>query len=247
MSETPTAAATRPKPAKGAGKKYAGLTRNQWLIAGGVFVAALGYILWKRHQASTAAASTGSTAATNQGSNECTDANGNPVDCNEAFAAELAAMQNALDQLGANSGAGGGSSGGGTAGTTTPVTTDGGTGATSTTQPSGTATSTSGTTATKTGTGTVATKPAAPATPGNVHATSVTRSSITVAWNKVPNATSYRIRVTYQSQLVKQQTATGTSATISGLGADHTYGVHLAAVGPGGTSPEGDVQIKTAK
>ena len=243
MSETPTATATRPKAP--AGKKVAGLTRNQWLITGGVFVAALAYILWKRHQA--AAAGTASQQPTNQGSNECTDANGNPVDCNEAFAQELAAMQNALDQLGANSGAGGGSSGGGGTTGTTGTSSDSGTGATSTTQPSGTATSTSGTTATKTGTGTVATKPAAPATPGNVHATSVTKSSITVAWNKVANATSYRIRVTYQSQLVKQQTATSTSATISGLGADHTYGIHLAATGPGGTSPEGDVQIKTAK
>lgn len=244
MSETPTATATRPKPpAKGAGKKYAGLTRSQWLITGGVFAAALAYILWRRHQA--AAAGTASQTPTNQGSNECTDANGNPVDCNEAFAQELAGLQNALDQLGANSGAGGGgSSGGGTTGTT--GTTDGGTGATSTTQPSGTATSSTGTTATKTGT-TTAAKPAAPATPTNVHATSVTASSITVAWNKVSDATSYRIRVTYQSQLVKQQTATGTSATISGLGADHTYGVHLASVGPGGTSPEGDVNIKTAK
>jgi hypothetical protein len=90
VSEQPTARATRPPAARPGtpGKKYAGLTRNQWFIAGGVFAAALAYILWKRHQASTAAASQSPTSA---GSNECTDANGNPVDCGELTASELAA------------------------------------------------------------------------------------------------------------------------------------------------------------
>ena len=45
MSEQPIAQA-RPggaPPGKG-GKKYAGLTRNQWIITGGVFVAVLAYL-----------------------------------------------------------------------------------------------------------------------------------------------------------------------------------------------------------
>ncbi len=106
-------------PGKAPGKKYAGLSRNEWFIVGGVFAAALGYVLWKRHQAAAAAASS---ATTNAGSNECTDANGNPVDCGEETAEELAALQNQLDQLqgsGSGSSGGGGSYWGGGTGTTT--------------------------------------------------------------------------------------------------------------------------------
>lgn len=110
MSEQPTATATRPA-ARPKGKTYGGLTRNQWLAVGGVFAAALGYILWKRYEAAKASAST-STAT----SSECTDANGNPIDCAELDAQELAALQNQLDQLqgqgyGGGSGSGGGSYG----------------------------------------------------------------------------------------------------------------------------------------
>ena len=244
MSEQPTATAAKPAAPKGAaGKKYAGLTKQQWYIAGGVFVAALIYIVWRNKK--NAAASTAGTTATNQGSNECTDANGNPVDCNQAFAQELADLANAMDQLQAQGGGAGGSGVTGTVGTvpaTVPTTT---TGAPATTQPAGTPVTSTGATATKTAPS--SSKPGPPPTPGNVHATKVTSSSITVAWNKATGATSYRIRVTYQSQLVKQQTTASTTATISGLGADHTYGVHLASVGPGGTGPEGDVQIKTSR
>src|SRR5215472_13521047 len=136
MSEQPTAAPPRAKP--GQGKKYAGLTRNQWLITGGVFVAVLAYFVWKRRQASQAA----STAATNQGSNECTDAQGNPVDCNQAFASELAALQNELDQLGQGGALGGGAGGSGAGGG------DGSTG--TVVQPSGTPTSSTGATSTGT-------------------------------------------------------------------------------------------------
>ena len=243
MSEQPTATAAKPAAPKGAaGKKYAGLTKQQWYIAGGVFVAALIYIVW-RNKKNAAAASQGQAAA-NQGSNECTDANGNPVDCNQAFAQELADLANAMDQLQAQGGGAGGSGVTGTVGTvpaTTPTTT---TGAPATTQPAGTPTTSSGGTATK---APPAAKPGPPPTPGNVHATAVTKSSITVAWNKVTGATSYRIRVTYQSKLVSQQSSASTTATISGLGADHTYGIHVASVGPGGTGPEGNVDIKTAK
>jgi hypothetical protein len=248
MSEQATAAAAAPpKPGKGQGKKYAGLTRNQWLIGGGVFIAAIVFILWRRAQAAkTAASGSGTTSA---GSNECTDANGNPVDCGELTAQELAALQNQLDQL-QSQGYGGASGGGGSAGaagpngTAPPATTTTGTGATGVTQPAGTPVTSGG--AASTGTKT-ATKPAAPPAPPGVHAVKVTASSITVAWDKVTGATSYRIRVTYQSKLVTQQVTASTTATISGLGADHTYGIHVASTGPGGTGPEGDTQIKTAK
>jgi len=114
-------------------------------------------------------------------------------------------------------------------------TTGGGTGATGT----GTGTSTSGsTTSTTTKPPSATAKTPAPAVPSGVHATKVTASSVTLAWNKAANATSYRVRVTYQGKLVSSASANGTSVTVSGLGADHTYTFHVASVGPGGTSAE---------
>src|SRR5215472_12787765 len=206
MSEQPTAAPARPKP--GQGKKYAGLTRNQWFIVGGVFVGALAYILWRRHQAASAA----NTAATNQGSNECTDASGNPVDCNEAFASELAALQNELDQIGQGGALGGGGSGGSGAGGTTG---SDGTGATSTTQPSGTPTSSGGTTSTGTKT--------APKTAGAISglaSSNVTKTSFTAKWNAASNATggyAYIVRDLASHTQVKSGSTHSTSVTVSGL------------------------------
>ena len=106
---------------------------------------------------------------------------------------------------------------------------------------SATGTGTSGTGSSSTGTTTATKTPAktaAPAVPTGVHATKVTASSVTLAWNKAANATSYRVRVTYQGKLVSSASSNGTSVTVSGLGADHTYTFHVASVGPGGTSAE---------
>jgi hypothetical protein len=80
--------------------------------------------------------------------------------------------------------------------------------------------------------------PSAPAMPSGVKAGKVTSSSIAASWPKVAGATSYLVRVTYQNKLVKQETVKTPAATIAGLSPDHTYTVHVAAVGPGGTSPE---------
>jgi fibronectin type III domain protein len=91
-----------------------------------------------------------------------------------------------------------------------------------------------------------ATKP--PAEPAGVRATSVTATSVTLAWNSVANATSYRIRTTYQGRLVKQQTAFTASATVSGLIPDHTYTFHVAASNSAGTSAETNgPAVKTPK
>ena len=238
MSEQPTSTSTPARPGqKAPGKKYAGLTRNQWFIVGGVFVGALAYILWKRHQASTAAAAS-TTAPTNQGSNACTDANGNPVDCNELFAQELAALQNSVDQLGAQSGGGGGGTyggGGSTTGTTgTTGTTDGGTGATSTAQPSGTPTSSGGSTSSGTKT---ATKTAGAITGLSAPAGSITKTSFKVQWKAAANATSYAyiVRDLASHTQVQSSTTTATSVTVSGLksGIDYNFGVQGLPGGPG--------------
>ena len=86
------------------------------------------------------------------------------------------------------------------------------------------------------------------AAPTGIHATNVTSSSIALTWGKVTGATGYRVRVTYQSKLVTSQNVSGTSATISGLGADHTYTVHVASVNGAGTGAESNgPAIKTTR
>jgi Fibronectin type III domain len=225
MSEPATE--TRPAPGGKGGKKYAGLTRTQWYITGGVFAAVLGYLLWKRHQAAAAAAAGAATGgAANQGSNECTDANGNPVDCNQAFASELAGLQNSLDQLGAASGAGGGgSTDTGTVGTTPPDTVTGAPAMAAV--PSGTPT-------TSTGGTTTATKTAGAIS--NLSATTTTTTA-KVSWNPAANASQgYSWRV---EQLngggIKTGTTKATSVTVSGLhpGWTYNFGIQGLPGGPG--------------
>jgi hypothetical protein len=237
MSEQPVGGPAAPKTP---GKKYAGLTRNQWFIVGGVFVAALAYIVWKRKQAASAAASTG---ASNVGSNECTDANGNPVDCNEAFAQELAALQNQLDQAQGQAGGGSaGSGGGGTVGNGGTYTGDG-TGATATTQPAATPVTSTGTTSTGT-----ATK-AAPKTAGAITglaASNVTKTSFTAKWNPASNASqgySWVVRDLASHTQTSAGKTNSTSVTVSGLksGVDYNFGIQAL---PGGAGNNMHVRTK---
>ena len=243
MSEQPVAAPPRPG-TRTPGKKYGGLSRNQWFIVGGVFAAALGYILWKRHQASAAAAST-SGGTTNQGSNECTDANGNPVDCNEAFAQELAGLQNAMDQLGAQSGGGGSSGGGGWAGSpgTTPAGTipDTTTGAPAVSQPSATPVTSTGTTA-----GTTKTAPKTAGAISNLQASAVTKTSFKASWQAAANATggySWVVRDLASHTQTSAGTTKSTSVTVAGLksGTDYNFGVQAL---PGGTGD--NIHVRTS-
>lgn len=90
------------------------------------------------------------------------------------------------------------------------------------------------------------TKP--PAEPTGIRATSVTATSVTLAWNGDANATSYRIRATYQGKLVQEKSFPGTPATVSGLAPDHTYTFHVAALNSVGTSAETDgPTVKTSR
>jgi hypothetical protein len=131
-------------------------------------------------------------------------------------------MQSELEDLLAAEGEEGGSGGGGTTTTAPPTTPP------KTTTPAPPKTTTPPKTTAKP-------KPAMPA----AHETKVTATSVTLSWNKVENATSYRVRVTYQGKLVgSPHLVTGTSATISGLAPLRTYTFHVAAIGPGGTSSE---------
>lgn len=84
-----------------------------------------------------------------------------------------------------------------------------------------------------------------PAEPTGTHATSVTATTVTLDWTKVADATSYRIRVTYQGKLVRQEWVRGTSAKVSRLTPDHTYTFHVAAENRVGRSAETGQAIKT--
>jgi len=159
----PTATATPSSTAKKpAGKKYLGLSRNQAIGVGAVFVGALAYILWRRHQAAktTATASTATSTST-------------------STASELAALEDALEQLQAQGY-------GGTAGGSGAVGTVGSGGGVST----GTGTATSGSTGTQpsapsTVTGAPATSGGGTpitVTPVNLHTTQVSATSVGVAW-----------------------------------------------------------------
>jgi len=215
MSEQPTARAAEPAARNGpggkAGRKYAGLTRNQWLITGGVFAAVLGYILWRRHQASAAAAAAGQSGLT--AASECTDASGNPVPCSEsADSSDLAALADELDQLLAQQQAGGG--GGGTVGT---VGTTGTTGTVGTTGTTGT-----------TGTGGTGTATAARLTaPTGVHLTITGKTGVRIAWTAVPGAIGYVCQCKQGGDNGKVTngpfTVTATQANFGGLKAGTGY------------------------
>jgi hypothetical protein len=230
----PTAAAARP-PGKPPGKTYAGLSRNQWFIVGGVFVAVLAYLWWRNRQAAQAAAA-GQTP-TSAGSNECTDANGNPVDCGELTAQELATLQNQLDQL-QQQGIGGGGSAGGVTGNGS--TTDGSTGTTTTTTNApGTPTSAGGATATRT-----AAKTAGPVT--GLSASALTKTSFKATWQAATGATggyAYIVRDLATHTQVTAGMTRATSVTVSGLkaGTDYNFGIQAL---PGGGGANVHVRTK---
>jgi hypothetical protein len=229
VSEQPTAtpAASAPgRPAAG-GKKFMGLSPTGWALTLGLAVLAGAYLLYRR---SKAKAATSTAVVTSTGTS--TD-----------VAGQLATLQTEIMNLQASesstgTGTGGGGSGGGTGGGTT----------TKTTTPTSTITTTPVSTkaGTSTGTGTGG-KQAPPPSVSNLHVTKVTPTSIAIGWNKSNGATSYQIRITYQSKVAKTQSASGTSGTVTGLTPDHTYGVHVVAIGPGGWAPETSTVVHTPK
>jgi hypothetical protein len=207
-----------PAPPSTGGKKILGLKPRTALISGGVILAgALAFFWWRSRQAAKTA-STSASASASAGA--------------YANQAQLDALQNELDELltssastSAGSGAGSGSGTGTTTSTGTGSIQPGGPLQTATPPATGTAPATS-------------TKTAAPAMPSGVHETKVTPTSVTIAWSKVPGATFYPIRVTYQGKLVHTSGTAATSATVFGLTPAHTYTFHVKAQGPGGTSAE---------
>lgn len=76
------------------------------------------------------------------------------------------------------------------------------------------------------------TNPGTPATPGNPSVTATTASSVTLSWPAAAGATGYRV---YEGNTVRA-TVSGTSATISGLGACETHTYTVAAYNSVGES-----------
>jgi hypothetical protein len=234
---------TAPEPS-GGGKRIFGLKPKTLLIIAGITLAgAIGFILWRRSQASSAAAATTADTGTS------TD-----VD----YSGELSAIQTeieALQQEDAPSGSSGTPAGGGGSGTgsssgggQTPPSNAGAPPVTPKAPPASPVHTVTGSPA---GGGPPAPaakkKTPAPPAPSGVKAVKVAPTAIEVAWAKTPGATGYLARVTYQGKLVKSQSTSTPAITISGLTPDHTYGVHVAARNAGGTSPEGDLSVKTSK
>lgn len=255
MTEMAPEAGARKRP--GSEKKIFGLPRNV-VIAGGVaFIAAAVYVWYRNRNSAASAASTQGTSADATG----TDQSG-----------EISTLQQEIQDLqgelaGVGSSAGGASGGGGTSGggtSSTGSTGPGGTGSTGSagdsgsgssgdtsgsTGSSGAGTGSTGTTGTTGGSTTpTAAKKVPPPTPTNVKAVHVTANEIGLTWNPSPGATGYRIRITYQGQLAGSTSPTSPGGTVHGLTPDHTYTCHVAAVGPGGTSPEtGGPIVKTPR
>ncbi|MEU8892705.1 glycoside hydrolase family 18 protein [Streptomyces sp. NPDC048442] len=80
-------------------------------------------------------------------------------------------------------------------------------------------------------------EPGIPAAPTGLTVGSPTPSSLALAWSGVSGATSYHI---YRGG-TKLQSATGTSATVSGLTADTSYDFQVTAVNAAGESPKSAV------
>lgn len=226
---TTTSAGTAAPGARPAGKKYAGLTRGQWIATGVVFAVVVGVIIWRRHAASSASSSTGTTAS----SSECTDSTGASVPCDQADnSGDLSALQTELESLLAAEGQSGASGGGGGV---IPVDTG--------TSPSGTdsgTSSSSGTSATPTtSTGSTATATAAKKAGAisNLQASGETKTSAKISWNAATGATGgYAYRVTEMNgTLVKSATTKATSVTLSGLhpGWEYNFGIQGLPGGPG--------------
>lgn len=84
-----------------------------------------------------------------------------------------------------------------------------------------------------------------PATVTGLHKTTVSTNSIGIAWSKSANATSYQVRVTYQTKPIQTHMTTGTTFTITGLSANRTYGIHVVAINGSHWAPEASITQKT--
>jgi hypothetical protein len=126
--------------------------------------------------------------------------------------------------------------------TTTPTTTAGA----STPAATGSTTPPESPPVSTTSTGPGSPKSQTPATVSGLHVTSTGKNSIGLAWSKSANATSYQVRVTYQSKVIQTATTTTTTHTVAGLQPNRTYGLHVVAINGSNWAPEASITQKTS-
>jgi hypothetical protein len=95
-------------------------------------------------------------------------------------------------------------------------------------------------------TGPTSPKAVPPSPVSGLHATSSGKNSVGLAWGRSANATSYQVRVTYQSKVVSTAMTTGTTFTVTGLQPNRTYGLHVVAINGSNWAPEASISVKTA-
>ena len=84
-----------------------------------------------------------------------------------------------------------------------------------------------------------------PAAVTGLHVTTHSQNSIGIAWSKSAHATSYQVRVTYQTKVIQTHMTTGTTFTVTGLNANRTYGIHVVAINGSHWAPEASITQKT--
>ena len=98
-----------------------------------------------------------------------------------------------------------------------------------------------------TGSGTTTTTTTAPSAPASISATATSSSSVTVSWSASSGATGYDLYELENGQavLVSSDSASTTSASISGLSASTTYSFEVSAYNSAGSNATGWTQVTT--
>jgi len=215
MADNPPAPAGTPR------KKSAMSSPWTWVIVGAVALGAGAWFLLRRGSSGGSSSTTASDTSSGG-----TDYSGEI----STLQTEIADLQSTLAQ-GGGTGSGGGTGGGTGGGSGSGGGTGGGDG-----HPGGGPGTVPPPVSVPPGTGGGGAK--RPAMPAGVRVTKVTPTQVGLAWTKVPGATDYRVRATYQGKLAAQRTASTPAITIDGLTPDHTYTFHVAASNAAGISPE---------
>ena len=209
-------------------KKVGPLPTWAWLGIIGIGGAAVWYF-YKSRQAN-AAASSGTAAQ----SGNCTDTNGNSVPCDQVdYGGQIATLQTELQDL-----QGGEAGEGATTATTPPPKPPPGAGnPPPVTPPPG-------------GAGNpppVQPKPGVPGPVAGLRASKVTRTSVTLTWDRTAGATLYYVQLTYQSKTIASRTVATTSATFMGLRPDSSMHGHVSARNASGQGPTAQVAFHTPR
>lgn len=180
------------------------------------------WYFYKSRQASAAAAQTGTTTS----AGNCTDTSGNSVPCDQVdYGGQIATLQTEIQDLQGQKAAPG------PAGPAGPAGSPGG--------------STGG--VTPGGGGGTGPKPGVPGPVAGLKASKVTRTSVTLSWDKTTGAAGYYVQLTYQSKTIASRTVATTSTIFTGLRPDSSMHGHVSARNASGQGPAAEVAFHTPK